>query len=89
MGMLSESSSPRHSNFINAAIARTPASNALNMGRILLQTLPLRILNMCALRWPSVAIWQQQRGRNRPGRPKSVGLVPVAANPYIDFEGNR
>jgi hypothetical protein len=87
--MLSESSSPRHSNFMNAAIARTLASNALNMRRILRQTLPLCIL-ICGRRAGRASPYgNTQHGRNRRGGRKSVRLIPIAADPYIDFEGNR
>ena len=89
MGMRSESSSPLHSNFLDAATARFRAGNTLNMGGFCPKR-SLRARFKCVVRCAAAS---SPSGNNRGGggahRPISVCLIPVAANPYIDFQGDR
>ena len=91
MGMRSESSSPLHSNFLDAATARFRAGNTLNMGGYCPKRgLRARFNAWCGALPLAVAIWQQSlRRRRAPAALRSVCLIPVAANSYIDFKGHR
>ena len=64
--MRSESSSPLHSNFFDAAAARFGAANTLNMGGFCPKcSLRARFNAWCGALPLAVAIWQQSRWRRR------------------------
>ena len=89
--MRSESSSPLHSNFLDAATARFRAANALNIvGFCPKRSLRARLNTWCgALPSPSPSGNNRGGGGRTLAAVRSVRLIPVATNSYIYLERHR